>query len=235
MTAAATSARRARACRPPAGASRAGAVRGPRGARRSRPARARARAAAGRCCAGSRPGCRSGSRPRTAALSGAGGPGAPALRIRREDAFYRRLGAGTAGLAESYMAGDWDSRRPGRPVHRVRPAPADAGAPAAAARCAAGTIPRQPAAERGHHGRARGATSSGTTTCPTTCSRCSWTPTMTYSSALFEPGDTLADAQQPQDRRAAGPDRRRARAPRCWRSAPAGASWPCGPRPAAPG
>ena len=42
-------------------------------------------------------------------VSGGGGPGSPVLVIRDEDAFYRRLGAGTAGLAESYMAGDWDS------------------------------------------------------------------------------------------------------------------------------
>src|SRR5512142_1151175 len=41
-------------------------------------------------------------------LSGTGGPGSPVLVIRDEDAFYRRLGAGTAGLAEGYMAGDWD-------------------------------------------------------------------------------------------------------------------------------
>ena len=53
--------------------------------------------------------------------------------------------------------------------------------------------------------------------------------TMTYSSAWFEPGDTLADAQLPQDRRRPGPGPGRARACTCWRSAPAGAPWPSGP------
>ena len=38
----------------------------------------------------------------------------------------------------------------------------------------------------------------------------------------------------PQDRPAARPGRRRRRAPGCWRSAPAGASWPCAPPPAGP-
>ena len=40
---------------------------------------------------------------------GAGGPGSPVLEIRHEAEFYRRLGAGTTGLAEGYIAGDWDS------------------------------------------------------------------------------------------------------------------------------
>jgi cyclopropane-fatty-acyl-phospholipid synthase len=42
-------------------------------------------------------------------LSGGGGPGSPVLVISDEDAFYRRLGSAAAGLAEAYMAGDWDS------------------------------------------------------------------------------------------------------------------------------
>ena len=57
--------------------------------------------------------------------------------------------------------------------------------------------------------------------------------TMTYSSALF-PTDVAGDRRRrdlaagpaPQDRPAARPGRRRARAPGCWRSAPAGANWP---------
>lgn len=40
---------------------------------------------------------------------GGGGPGAPRMRLRDPDAFFRRVGTGTAGFAESYMAGDWDS------------------------------------------------------------------------------------------------------------------------------
>ena len=41
-------------------------------------------------------------------LSGSGGPRSPVLVIRDQDAFYRRLGSGTAGLAEAYMTGSWD-------------------------------------------------------------------------------------------------------------------------------
>jgi hypothetical protein len=41
-------------------------------------------------------------------LSGAGGTGSPVLMIRDQDAFYRRLGSGTAGLAEAYMTRAWD-------------------------------------------------------------------------------------------------------------------------------
>ena len=40
---------------------------------------------------------------------GGGGPGAPVLRLRDPAAFFGRVGTGTAGFAESYMAGDWDS------------------------------------------------------------------------------------------------------------------------------
>ncbi|HXZ76071.1 MAG TPA: SAM-dependent methyltransferase, partial [Streptosporangiaceae bacterium] len=42
-------------------------------------------------------------------LSGGGGPGSPVLEIRHEHEFHRRLGGGTTGLAEAYIAGDWDS------------------------------------------------------------------------------------------------------------------------------
>ncbi len=38
-------------------------------------------------------------------LSGAGGPRSPVLVICDQDAFDRRLGSGTAGLAEAYMTG----------------------------------------------------------------------------------------------------------------------------------
>jgi cyclopropane-fatty-acyl-phospholipid synthase len=40
--------------------------------------------------------------------SGAGGPGSPVLAICDQDAFYRRLGSGTTGLAEAYMTRAWD-------------------------------------------------------------------------------------------------------------------------------
>ena len=53
-------------------------------------------------------------------LSGAGGPRSPVLMIRDQDTFYRRLGSGTAGLAEAYMTGAWDCDDLTRPVHRAR-------------------------------------------------------------------------------------------------------------------
>jgi cyclopropane-fatty-acyl-phospholipid synthase len=41
---------------------------------------------------------------------GTGRPGEPVLRLRRPDAFYRRLGAqGLIGFGEAFQAGDWDS------------------------------------------------------------------------------------------------------------------------------
>ena len=43
------------------------------------------------------------------ATFGGGGPGAPRMRLRDPAAFFARVGTGTAGFAESYMAGDWDS------------------------------------------------------------------------------------------------------------------------------
>ena len=39
---------------------------------------------------------------------GTGERGAPAVLVRDEAAFFARIGAGAAGFAESYMAGDWD-------------------------------------------------------------------------------------------------------------------------------
>jgi cyclopropane-fatty-acyl-phospholipid synthase len=44
---------------------------------------------------------------------GGGGPDAPALRLVRPGAFYRRVGAaGTIGFGEAYMAGDWTTHEP---------------------------------------------------------------------------------------------------------------------------
>ena len=101
-------------------------------------------------------------------LSGGGGPGSPVLVISDEDAFYRRLGSAAAGLAEAYMAGDWDSDDlvglftvlagnvaglvPG-PLQALRHWYVPAGRP-----------------RRTPPSTARGATSSGTTTCPMTSS-----------------------------------------------------------------
>jgi len=126
-------------------------------------------------------------------VSGAGGPGAPALVILRENAFYRRLGSGTAGLAEGYMAGDWVSpdlvglftvlaghvaMMVPRPLQRLR----------------RWYIPREPAAEEATIEGARRNIQRHYDLSDDLFALF-LDPTMTYSGALFAPGDTLADAQ----------------------------------------
>ena len=147
--------------------------------------------------------------------------------------------AGLIGFGEAYMAGDWDADDlPGvltvfagqmatlvpPPLQRLR----DRLAVTATAERRAG-----------HPGRRAPQHLAATTTCPTTCSRCSSTRRMTYSSALFDPAATRRTTRRP----GRGPARKidrlldapaSARARRCWRSAPAGASWPSAPPAAAP-
>ena len=127
-------------------------------------------------------------------VSGGGGACAPALVIRREDAFYRRLGSGTAGLAEAYMAGDWVSPDLvglftvlAERVATIVPRPLQA--------LRRWYIPREPAAE--------GATIEGARRnierhydLSDDLFALFLDPTMTYSGALFAPGDTLAGAQR---------------------------------------
>ena len=88
--------------------------------------------------------------------------------------FYRRLGAGgLIGFGESYMAGDWDcDDLTGLLTVFARQVATPGAAPAAAA--APGLGP-PPAASRRHPPGPGAATSAITTTCPTTCSRCSST------------------------------------------------------------
>jgi cyclopropane-fatty-acyl-phospholipid synthase len=127
-------------------------------------------------------------------LSGAGGPGSPVLVIRDQDAFCRRLGGGTAGLAEGYMAGDWDC---GDLV----------GLFTVFAEHVAGLVPRPLQALRRWYVPAEPAAEDATI--EGARRNIQWhydlsdelfalflDPTMTYSSALFGPGDTLAAAQR---------------------------------------
>jgi cyclopropane-fatty-acyl-phospholipid synthase len=80
---------------------------------------------------------------------GGGGLDAPVMELRRPKDFFRRLGAsGLIGFGESYMAGDWDSTDL-------------TGLLTVFAANTAGLV------------RVPGAISAATTTCPTTCSRCS--------------------------------------------------------------
>jgi cyclopropane-fatty-acyl-phospholipid synthase len=107
-------------------------------------------------------------------LVGTGGPAAPVMVLRHPREFFRRFGAsGLIGFGESYMAGDWDSADL-TGLLAVFAAHADELVPTWLSDCA-----RWPSAASrrttGRPSRARGATSAATTTCPTTCSRCSST------------------------------------------------------------
>jgi cyclopropane-fatty-acyl-phospholipid synthase len=123
-----------------------------------------------------------------------GGPGSPVLVIRDEDAFYRRLGSGTAGLAESYMAGDWDSDDLAglftvfaHHVTTLVPAPLQA--------LRRWYVPREPAAEDATIEGARRNIERHYDLSDDLFALF-LDPTMTYSSGLFAPSDTLADAQR---------------------------------------
>jgi cyclopropane-fatty-acyl-phospholipid synthase len=127
-------------------------------------------------------------------LSGAGGPGSPVLVIRDEDAFYRRLGAGTAGLAEGYMAADWDS-------------PDLVGLFTVFAGHVTGLVPRPLQALRRWYVPAEPAAEEATIDGARRNIQRHYDlsnemfalfldPTMTYSSALFAPGDALTAAQR---------------------------------------
>jgi cyclopropane-fatty-acyl-phospholipid synthase len=141
-------------------------------------------------------------------MSGAGGAGCPVLVIRDEDAFYRRLGSGTAGLAEGYMTGAWDSDDlPGLftvlagHVTELVPAPLQA--------LRRWYIPSQPAAEDATVDGARRNIERHYDLSDDLFALF-LDPSMTYSSGLFAPGDTLAAAQHRKidallDRTGAGP------------------------------
>jgi cyclopropane-fatty-acyl-phospholipid synthase len=126
-------------------------------------------------------------------MSGRGGTGCPVLMIRDEDTFYRRLGSGTAGLAEAYMAGAWDSDDlPGLFTLLAENVTALVPAPLQALR--RWYIPRQPAAEDATIEGARRNIERHYDLSDDLFALF-LDPSMTYSSALFAPGDTLAAAQ----------------------------------------
>ncbi len=127
-------------------------------------------------------------------LSGAGGPTSPVLVIRDEDAFYRRLGSGAAGLAEAYMTSAWDSEDLAglftvlaEHVTTLVPAPLQA--------LRRWYIPRQPAAEDATIEGARRNIERHYDLSDDLFALF-LDPTMTYSSALFGPGDSLGAAQR---------------------------------------
>jgi cyclopropane-fatty-acyl-phospholipid synthase len=122
--------------------------------------------------------------------SGRGGRAAPAILIRDENAFYRRLGSGTAGLAEAYIAGAWDSDDlPGlfavlaEHITELIPAPLQA--------LRRWYIPLQPPAEDATIDGARRNIERHYDLSDELFALF-LDPTMTYSSALFAPGDRPA-------------------------------------------
>jgi len=127
-------------------------------------------------------------------LSGAGGPGSPVVVIRDQDAFYRRLGSGTAGLAEAYMAGDWDcDDLPG--LFTVLASNVTALVPAPLQALRRWYIPRAPTAEDATIEGARRNIERHYDLSDDLFALF-LDPSMTYSSGLFAPGDSLADAQR---------------------------------------
>ena len=123
-----------------------------------------------------------------------GGPGSPVLVIRDQDSFYRRLGSGTAGLAEAYMTGAWDcDDLPG--LFTVLAGNVTALVPAPLQALRRWYIPRQPAAEDATIEGARRNIQRHYDLSDDLFAAF-LDPGMTYSSALFAPGDSLADAQR---------------------------------------
>jgi cyclopropane-fatty-acyl-phospholipid synthase len=126
-------------------------------------------------------------------ISGGGGAGSPVLAIRNTENFYRRLGSGTAGLAEAYMAGDWDSDDlPGLFTVLAENVTAIVPAPLQALR--RWYIPRQPPAEDATIGGARRNIERHYDLSDDLFALFLG-PSMTYSSAFFAPRDTLTGAQ----------------------------------------
>jgi cyclopropane-fatty-acyl-phospholipid synthase len=127
-------------------------------------------------------------------LSGAGGPRSPVLVIRDQDAFYRRLGSGTAGLAEAYMTGAWDcDDLPG--LFTVLAGNVTALVPAPLQALRRWYIPRTSAAEDATIEGARRNIQRHYDLSDDLFAAF-LDPSMTYSSGLFAPGDSLADAQR---------------------------------------
>jgi cyclopropane-fatty-acyl-phospholipid synthase len=127
------------------------------------------------------------------ATAGGGGPEAPVMTIER-DAFFHRLGAdGKIGFGEAYMAGDWRADDlPGAlaafaaRVERLLPEPLQ--------RLRRLYEPRIPAEERNTvAGAARNVARHYDLS--NDLFALFLDPTMTYSAAVFEPGDTLEAAQ----------------------------------------
>ena len=125
---------------------------------------------------------------------GAGGAGSPVLEIRHEAEFYRRVGAGTTGLAEGYIAGDWDSPDlAGLFTVFAAHLPAVTRGPVRGLR--RWYVAREPAGDEATPDGAR-RNIQRHYDLSNEMFALFLDPTMTYSGALFAPGDSLTGAQR---------------------------------------
>ncbi len=127
------------------------------------------------------------------AVAGQGEPGAPVMTIARDAFFHRLAAAGKIGFGEAYMAGDWAADDLAQAlgafaggVDRLLPGPLQ--------RLRGLYEPRIPAEQRNTPtGSARNI--SRHYDLSNDLFALFLDPTMTYSAAVFEPGDTLEAAQ----------------------------------------
>jgi cyclopropane-fatty-acyl-phospholipid synthase len=124
---------------------------------------------------------------------GGGGPGTPLMRIRSE-AFFRRLGSdGLVGFGEAFMAGDWDADDPAA-VLAPFAARMSTLVPAWMQRLRRFYVQHQPAREQNTTVGARRNVSRHYDLSNELFARF-LDESMTYSCGLFEPDDTLEQAQ----------------------------------------
>lgn len=127
------------------------------------------------------------------AIAAEGRPGAPVMTITRDAFFHRLAAAGKIGFGEAYMAGDWTADDLAATmgafaahVERLLPGPLQ--------RLRRLYEPRMPAQQRNTiAGAARNVASHYDLSNDLFAAFLD--PTMTYSAAVFEPGDTLETAQ----------------------------------------
>jgi cyclopropane-fatty-acyl-phospholipid synthase len=124
---------------------------------------------------------------------GGGGPDAPLMRVRR-DAFFQRTGSGgLIGFGEAYMAGDWDADDPAA-VLAPFAARMSSLVPAWMQRLRHFYVHHQPAREQNTRAGAR-RNIARHYDLSNDLFALFLDESLTYSSALFEPGDSLERAQ----------------------------------------
>jgi cyclopropane-fatty-acyl-phospholipid synthase len=124
---------------------------------------------------------------------GGGGADAPRMHVRR-DAFFHRVGAGgLIGFGEAFVAGDWDADDPGRAMQPFAGAAATL-IPRWMQKLRALYVPRKPRSEENTKQGSRKNISRHYDLSNDLFAEF-LDDSMTYSSAIFGPDDTLDDAQ----------------------------------------